>query len=85
MYLLSISVVRLTVSGGEQERVQFGVDNPGFYLPGFSLSPFPSSESVSYLIIIIHNNLRWVPSRCMRRRGHEPTRCPMASERQSGH
>ena len=41
MYLLSVSVVRLTVSGGERERVQFGVDNPGFYLPGFSLSPVP--------------------------------------------
>ena len=47
MYLLSISVVRLAVSGGEQGRVQFGVDNPGFTFPGFPFPPFPSSESVS--------------------------------------
>ena len=40
MYLLSISVVRLTGLRGEQGRVQFGVDNPGFTFPGFS-SPVP--------------------------------------------
>ena len=54
MYLLSISVVRLTGLRGEQGRVQFGVDNPGFTFPGFPFPPFPSSESVSYLMILTH-------------------------------